>query len=295
MGVLLPATVPLPHDVRDALAMRADRLLGFASRVDWYDRVPSTNDLADRAAAAGAGHGFVVAAEAQSSGRGRQGHVWFSPSGAGLYVSVVLRPTALSPGGDDHPATLSRTGRGFCPAVMASSITLTAGVALAEALRAATGLPVDIKWPNDLVIGPRKVCGILAEAAAAGDRLEHVVLGFGINVLPVAYPQDIAGRATSLETELGRPADRALVLAESLARLAECLRELVERGFDGLLDRWRLLSPSSTGTQVHVLAAGEWEPAVTSGVDDDGALLVRRGTAVQRVVAGEIGWPSPRG
>ena len=115
-------------------------------------------------------------------------------------------------------------------------MTLTAGVALADALRAATGLPAAIKWPNDLVIGHRKVCGILAEGAAIGETLRHVILGFGVNVLASAYPDEIADRATSIEAELGRPVDRGAVFAESLACLAERLRQISAGGFDAVLD-----------------------------------------------------------
>ena len=271
----------LPADFREALAARAQRLRGFASQVAWYDAVSSTNDVAERAAASGAPHGTVVAADFQEAGRGRMGRSWFSPSGAGLYVSVVIRPSELQPG----------MGAGSVSA--AASVTLTAGVALAEALRASTGIDAAIKWPNDLVIGRRKVCGILAEAAAGAGGLHHVILGYGINVLPAAYPRDIADRATSIETELGRAVDRAAVFAESLACLGERLRELAAGGFPAILDRWRSLSPSSVGHRVQVVSGSGWAEATTAGIDRDGALLVRAGGATdspRRVVAGEVIW-----
>jgi BirA family transcriptional regulator, biotin operon repressor / biotin---[acetyl-CoA-carboxylase] ligase len=274
-----PATArDLPRDFREALARRADRLGGLASRVTWYESVSSTNDLADRAASAGAGHGTVVAAESQESGRGRMGRAWHSPPGAGLYVSVVLRPEQVF-------------GTAPAGALAGSSwITLTAGVALAEALRASTGLPAAIKWPNDLVVGPRKLCGILAEAATSGSGLRHIVLGFGINVLSAAYPPDIAHRATSIEAELGRTVDRAAVFAESLACLAERLRQLTAGGFDAILDVWRTLSLSSIGARVEVASPAGWLEATTAGVDRDGALLVKAGGTVRRVIGGEVRW-----
>jgi BirA family biotin operon repressor/biotin-[acetyl-CoA-carboxylase] ligase len=268
----------LPREFQDALSRRADRLGGLASRVLWYESVSSTNDVADRAASGGAGHGTVVAAECQESGRGRMGRAWYSPPGAGLYVSVVLRPDEV----------FGTTPAGALAG--ASWITLTAGVAIAEALRASTALPAGIKWPNDVVVGPRKLCGILAESATSGSGSGHVVLGFGINVLSAAYPPDIADRATSIEAELGRAVDRPAVFAESLACLAERLRQLTAGGFDAILDLWRTLSPSSIGARVEVVAPEGWLEATTAGVDRDGALLVNVGGTVRRVIAGEVRW-----
>jgi BirA family transcriptional regulator, biotin operon repressor / biotin---[acetyl-CoA-carboxylase] ligase len=268
----------LPPDFRGALTSRAARLAGFAARVAWYDAVASTNDVADRAAWAGAAHGTVVAAEFQELGRGRMGRTWFSPPGAGLYVSVVVRPVEIGAGAWGGSVSA------------ASSVTLTAGVAIAEALRTATGLEVAVKWPNDLVVGRRKVCGILAEGAAGSTGLQHVVLGYGINVLPAAYPPDIADRATSIEAELGRPVDRASVFAESLAYLAEGFRELAAGGFPAILDRWRALSPSCTGQPIEVPSGDGWVEAVTAGLDVDGALLATVAGVTRRVIAGEVRW-----
>jgi BirA family biotin operon repressor/biotin-[acetyl-CoA-carboxylase] ligase len=270
----------LPRDFADALASRADRLRGFASPVIWYDTVSSTNDLAGRAALAGAGHGTVVAADCQESGRGRMGRTWHSPPGAGLYVSAVLRPGEMG---------VADSGTGVAAA---SRITLTAGIACAEALRNATGLPSAIKWPNDVVVGIRKVCGILAEAASSNGRLQHVILGYGINVLAASYPPEIAERATSIEAELWRSVDRAAVFAESLACLAERLRQLSAGGFSAMLDAWRSLSPSSTGARVEIGTPAGRAQAVTAGIDGDGALLARTGGTVRRVVAGEVRWLS---
>jgi BirA family biotin operon repressor/biotin-[acetyl-CoA-carboxylase] ligase len=275
-----PMPRDLPHDFAIALARRADRLGGFASRVEWYESLPSTNDVADRMAAAGAAHGTVVSAESQQSGRGRLGRSWHSPPGAGLYVSVVLRPVEIFGGA----AVDSLFG--------ASWITLTAGVALAQALRRASGLPATIKWPNDLVVGLRKVCGILAEASTMGGELRHTILGFGVNVLASSYPPEIADRATSIEAELGRSADRAEVFGESLATLAERLRQLSTGGFEAILETWRTLSPTSKGCRVEIASSGGWAEAVTAGLDRDGALLVKAGDTVRRVVAGEVRWHS---
>ncbi len=274
---------PVPDDIVSALAARSGRLAGFAARLVYFETTSSTNDVADRLAAEGAAHGTVVVADAQQSGRGRMGRTWFSPPGAGLYVSVVLRAADLA----GQPAAPVSAG-----VSVASAVSLTAGVALSEGIRTASGLPASIKWPNDLVVERRKLCGILAEASAtAGLGLRHVVLGYGINIRPAAYPPDIAARATSLEGELGRSVDRAEVLAETLGTLAEWLRRVRAGGFEAMLARWRELSPSSSGARVEVVeSGGGWIAGTTAGVDDDGALLVSVGGSVRRVIAGEVRW-----
>ncbi len=278
-----PRPGSLPPEFADALARRAGRLGGLALPVVWYDTVSSTNDVADHLASGGAAHGTVVAADCQQSGRGRMGRAWHSPPGAGLYVSVVLRPASFI--GPAERGTMSA----------ASRVTLTAGVALADALRAATGLPAEIKWPNDLVVGPRKVCGILAEGAASGETLHHVILGYGVNALASAYPPEIADRATSIEAELGRAVDRGAVFAESLACLVERLRQVAAGGFDAVLDAWRALSPSSVGARVQISTGAGWVDAVTAGLDADGALVVRAEGSLRRVIAGEVRWTARAG
>src|SRR5262249_594491 len=152
------------------LAAAASRLGPLASEVMWYAEVPSTNDVAAACAERGAGEGCVIVADTQTAGRGRHGRSWCSPPGAGLYVSLVLRPLP-------HALPL---------------LTVGAGVAVAEGIRAATGLAPALKWPNDVYVGSRKLAGILAEAGAAPDGAQHVVLGVGINLLPAAYPGEMA-------------------------------------------------------------------------------------------------------
>jgi BirA family transcriptional regulator, biotin operon repressor / biotin---[acetyl-CoA-carboxylase] ligase len=267
----------VPPDVMGELRRVSDRLGALAHRVHWLATTGSTNDVAARLADLGAEEGTVVVAEAQTAGRGRHGRAWFSPRGAGLYVSLVLRPSGtrgVSSG--DNPAAL---------------LTIAAGVAIAEGIRAATGLPAEIKWPNDVVIGGRKLAGILAEAVAqAGWPPIIVVVGFGVNVQPAAYPPELAARATSIEAETNRPADRAVVLAEILAAMAERYADLRSGRFDAILSAWRGLARSLVAARV------EWDgPAgvirgCAEGVDDRGALLVRVGDRVERIVAGEVRW-----
>jgi BirA family biotin operon repressor/biotin-[acetyl-CoA-carboxylase] ligase len=173
---------------------------------------------------------------------------------------------------------------------------LAAGVALAEAVATATGLPVDVKWPNDLYVARRKLAGILAEAAPrlgsgqAGAVVETIVLGYGVNVGPMSYPPELRDRATSLESELGRHVDRALVLAESLVSLARRYDDLLGGRFDAILDAWRARAPAATGARVSWATASGVSSGVTAGIDDEGALLVRVGDRIEKIVAGEVTW-----
>jgi BirA family biotin operon repressor/biotin-[acetyl-CoA-carboxylase] ligase len=247
----------------------------FGSPFHYYDEVGSTNDLAMRAAERGEPEGSVFVAGAQTAGRGRLGRTWFSPAGAGLYASTIIRRALLAP-----------------------RITLAGGVAVAEGIRAATALPVEIKWPNDVVAvgsagfrGRRKLAGILAEAVSDGQQLQHIVLGYGINLLPAAFPPELAGRATSIESELGRTVDAGAVLAQTLVALNRAVMEIEKSGPAALLARWLALAPSASGTRI------EWDgpggitrTGVTAGLAPDGALLARTAAGIDRILSGEIRW-----
>ena len=256
-----------PDDFVEPLARASDRLGPFGRQMLWYQDVPSTNDLAAALAERGAREGCVVVANAQSAGRGRQGRSWVSPIGAGLYVSVVLRPAE-----DTRPL-----------------LTIAAGVGVADGIETATGLVPELKWPNDLFICGRKVAGVLAEAtsSAAGTC---VVLGFGINVSPAAYPPEVADRATSLERELGRAVDRGLLLAECLCGLADRYQDLANGRRDGVVEAWRGRAASMRGRSVQWNEAGVACEGVADSIDLTGALVVRTDAGLARVTAGEIQW-----
>ena len=261
-------TTRVPADIEEALARAGSRLGRFEGQLSWHEEVGSTNDLAIAAAEAAAPDGLVVAANAQSAGRGRVTRTWSSPPGAGLYVSVVLRPagTALQ------------------------LLTIAAGVAIAEGIHAASALDVFVKWPNDVYAGPRKLAGILAEAGSSGGTVDYVVLGFGINVRAAAYPPDIAARATSLERELGRSVDRGLVLAECLAALSNRYEMLQHGAGEDVIAAWRSRAATHMGRMV------EWDTergarrGVAEDIDSTGALLVRLDEQIVRVISGEVRW-----
>jgi BirA family biotin operon repressor/biotin-[acetyl-CoA-carboxylase] ligase len=271
----LQAPAEPPAEVSRQLDRVRDRLGTIGGRILWLETAGSTNDVAAHLAQIGAEEGTIVVAEAQTSGRGRHGRVWFSPPGAGLYVSVILRPSDQMMRNRESPASL---------------LTLAAGVAIAEAVRAATALPAEIKWPNDVVIGRRKLAGILAEAASQGGDLQFVVLGFGVNLQSTAYPAELRSRATSIEAETSRPADRALVLTEILACIAERYRDLRAQRFDAILCAWRGLAPSLRAALVEWDSPNGLVRGRAADIDEQGALLVRVGEKLERIVSGEVRW-----
>jgi BirA family biotin operon repressor/biotin-[acetyl-CoA-carboxylase] ligase len=259
---------PLPSELAEALARAGDRLGIFGRDLLWYGDVTSTNDLAAAMAERGAPEGTVVSANAQHAGRGRYGRTWSSPAGAGLYVSTVLRPQPR----------------------IASLITIAAGVAIAEAIQAATGLVTRVKWPNDIYAGDRKLAGVLAEATGGAAGLQHVVLGCGINVMPAAYPPDVAARATSIEGELGRAADRGLLLAELLSSLAFRYEQLRSGQSGSVTNAWRARAAHSFGRAVRWDAAGNMLEGIAENIDEGGALVVRTRSGIEHVISGELTW-----
>ena len=181
-------------------------------------------------------------------------------------------------------------------AAAAPLLTLAGGVAVAEGIRAATGLPVHIKWPNDIVVEAgtpvrrRKLAGILAEASTGADGLQHVILGFGINLRSAAFPSELSDRATSVETELGRAPESGRVLAETLVALNVRAAQLGAGDSAPVLDRWRSLAPSAQGTAVEWETPDGMRSGVSAGIADDGALLVRIGGRIERIISGELRW-----
>lgn len=256
----------IPEELAAPLAALRHTRPDIRLDVRWHASVTSTMDLAVAAAEGDTAHGFVVAAGEQTAGRGRRGHTWQSPPNAGLYFSMVVRPSA-------H-ATASLP-----------LLTLAAGVGVREGIRGATGLAPDLKWPNDVIVGRRKLAGILAEAVALRTSQQAVVVGVGVNVQAAAYPPDVAARATSLEDELGRGVDRGAVLAAVLLGLWDSVAAL-ERNPGDILQAWRAASPSAAGTRV------EWDAThgITAGIDDTGALLLRTSLGTERIIAGELQW-----
>ena len=234
-----------------------------------FESLPSTNTEAARQAALGAPEGLCVVAREQTAGRGRRERSWVSPKDAGLYLSVVLRPTL--------------------EARLWPLITLAAALAVRDALGDACGLEADIKWPNDLLAGGRKLCGILAETAD-GPRGRAVVLGVGVNLRRGSFPEELNDTATSVEEQTGRApdAERLLeALTRSLAHFYETLH--ATGGAEEILRAWQHHSTYAHNRRVRVALAEETFEGATRGLDPDGALRVETddGT-VRNVTAGDV-------
>ena len=232
---------------------RKGRLLGY--RIVHLEAATSTNDVAKELAHSGAKEGLVIIAESQSRGRGRRGAVWVSPRG-GLWLSVILRP-ALKP--EEVPR-----------------MAIVGAVAVAEAVEQLLGLRPRIKWPNDLLLGGKKFCGILAESSIKGDRLEFVVLGVGINanVELDGLPEGVRESATSLSHELGRPISRRRLLEALLDRLEYHYRLLLQGRFLRVLEKWKTLD-ITLGRRVVALSPEGRIVGEAVDVDRDGSLILR--------------------
>lgn len=240
----------------------------FAGKLHFSPVTESTNTDALAAAHAGVEHGSVWFADAQRSGRGRGDHAWHSAAGEGLYVSVLLRPPI--------------------PAVRLPLVPLAAGLAAAGAILAVTGHAVDLRWPNDLLIGPRKAGGILVEAKSQGSGVAFAVAGIGINVHQCAFDPALGTSATSLDLEAGRRISRQQVLVSLLKSLErETLSLLEPASVTAILARVEQASTWIRGRRVEVHGPQACT-GVTDGLDEHGFLRVRTATGLVTVQTGGI-------
>jgi BirA family biotin operon repressor/biotin-[acetyl-CoA-carboxylase] ligase len=241
----------------------------FTPNVLRFDSLPSTNTEAARQAAEGAPEGLCVVAREQTAGRGRRERAWASPKDAGLYFSVVLRP---------------RLGASEWPLV-----TLAAALAVRDALEEECGLGADIKWPNDLLAGGRKLCGILAEAVETRAGRACVV-GIGINLNDRAFPPEIADSATSVEAQAGAAPDPETLLRALTRSLARHDAQLhAEGGAARVVEEWETRSSYARGRRVRVALDGETFEGTTHGLEPDGALRVETDAREIRIVrAGDV-------
>jgi BirA family biotin operon repressor/biotin-[acetyl-CoA-carboxylase] ligase len=236
----------------------------------YFPEIDSTNLYARQLAENGAQEGEIVIAEAQTQGRGRLGRPWQSPPLANLYFSVILRPQLLP----EH----------------APQITLMAAVALAETVASFIPQSATIKWPNDILVGGKKLAGILTEAACDSERLHYVILGIGVNLnyRLAAMPDEIRTRATSVAELTGKSVRRESFLRRLIHDLDRCYGELEESGFALLAPRWEAHF-DLRGKQVRVELLDQVVAGRAIGIDRDGALLVEDELgAVKRVIAGDV-------
>lgn len=234
----------------------------------YFDRIGSTNSEAKRLAAEGAPEGTLVVAEAQTGGRGRLGREWASPAG-GIWISLVLRPNMAL-----HRASL---------------FTLAAAVAAREATRLTAGIKAGIKWPNDLLVGGKKLAGILTEVSAETDRVNFLVLGVGLNANLSAndFPAELQDSATSVLLETGRLLDRPAWIKAFLTLMEACYDGAESDGFNEVLDAWRRYSVT-LGKKVCVRTAGGMVAGEALDISELGALLIRTEDGVQEIFSGEV-------
>jgi BirA family transcriptional regulator, biotin operon repressor / biotin---[acetyl-CoA-carboxylase] ligase len=230
------------------------------------ESLPSTNTELARLASEGAVEGVAIVADEQTAGRGRLQRAWSSPKGVGLYFSILLRPTIP---------------QNYWPL-----ITFMAAIAVGDALREACDLQTDIKWPNDILSGERKICGILAEAidTPAG---RAVIVGIGINLTQNAFPPELVNMATSVSEATGRPPDREQILAALLDALSRWYPLLEDPG--QILDVWSNRSSYAMGKLVQVGNGEDVWRGTTCGVESDGALRLRiTNGEIKLVRAGDV-------
>ncbi|MGA3292642.1 MAG: biotin--[acetyl-CoA-carboxylase] ligase [Candidatus Acidiferrales bacterium] len=252
--------------------MLTHRLYGtpFARRIYHFFKTDSTNSVALRLGEAGEPHGTIVLAEEQTAGRGRAGRSWTSERSAGIYCSILLRPP-VSP-------------------AHAPLLTLVAGLAARDAAADDLDALPDIRWPNDLLVGGRKFCGILTEMHAEPDRIHYAVIGIGVNVNQTKMPGELADTATSLRIATGKVHSRLELLIRLLRHLDRYYNEFLADGALPIIRRFAQVSTYYEGKRVRITTATESFTGITAGLEPSGVLRVARddGRGIEPVLSGDV-------
>ncbi|MFH1312018.1 MAG: biotin--[acetyl-CoA-carboxylase] ligase [Candidatus Eisenbacteria bacterium] len=252
-------------DIRTALAGHVP-----GREVYTFGKITSTNDVATALARGGAAEGTLVVAEEQSRGRGRQGRQWHSPPGTGLWFSIVLRPVVEA---------------ADCPA-----ISLAVALGVSGMLRRRHAVKAKIKWPNDIMVNGRKICGILTEGEFIGSKVSFIVVGVGLNVLTEVeeFPPEIRDIATSLKLESPGVTGRTRVLADLLESIEREYSRFCTGGFEEI--RQEILEHSFlVGRLIRVVTGGGEVEGIAHDIDEVGALIVRKDDgSLERVIAGDV-------
>ena len=238
-------------------------------QVVYYDETDSTNNQAKAAGEKGEVHGTLFVADRQTAGKGRRGRGWESPSGNSVSVTILLRPEI--------------------PPVKAPMLTLVMALAVADGIRDVLGVDAGIKWPNDIVLNKKKICGILTEMSTEIDYINYVVIGVGINVNQETFPDEIKETATSLKVETGKPVKRAGVIAAVMERFEQYYEQFVQQeDLSGIREAYEACLVNRD-RDVRVLdPAGAYE-AHAKGINDTGELIVVLPDGTEReIYAGEV-------
>ena len=254
-------------DMEALRAFFAGRVIG--RRIEYREETGSTNTEALRLALEGTPEGTVVVADAQTEGRGRLDRTWESPPSKNLYLSVVLRPDI--------------------PAVTASLVPLMTGVAVADVLSQHCPGRVRLKWPNDVLVGGKKICGMLTEMRPRGDRVQFLIVGIGLNVnmRKLDFPPGLRDTATSLQIETDCELDRLDVAVRLFEALERWYRIFLGGGRDAIREAW-LRVADIVGRRVEVVCGDAVQRGTVAGLDASGALLLEGEAGMQQVLAGDV-------
>ncbi len=254
-----------PDEIQEAIS--TERL---GKKIHWFETLPSTNIRAQELARQGAAEGEIVLAEGQTQGKGRAGRSWVSPPYLNLYLSLILRPTL--------------------PPSCTPQITLMAGVALADTIHSFLPSPPEIKWPNDILVGGKKIAGILTESCCEADGVVFVVVGIGVNLnFPrELMPKAIQNQATSFLILTQKTVDRDTFTSRLIQDLDQCYGVLEGKGFPFIAKRWESYF-RLRGKRVRVDMPDGSVQGKAMGIDTDGALILEgEGGHRERIVAGDV-------
>lgn len=226
-----------------------------------YEETDSTNNRAKQNSTAQDGSIFI--AETQTDGRGSHERCWASPKGSGIWLSVLLKPNI--------------------PPITVSQITLVAGLAVCRAV----GIGSMIKWPNDIVINGKKLCGILTEMSAVNNSVNHVVCGIGINVNTAEFDEEIANRATSMHLESGLIYDRNKIIAKLLNEFEYCYKKFLDGGLETIIDEYKKHC-ITLGREVNVIYNSKTVTGNAVDVTNNGLLVVKTTDGIIEVTSGEV-------
>jgi len=235
--------------------------------IRWLESVDSTNDEAKRWAQQGAPDGAVVVAEVQTKAKGRLGRQWASAASVSVEMSFIFRPDI--------------------PPVHAPAINFTAALGVCAAINEVCGVDAGIKWPNDVVYGGKKLCGILTEMSSDMDHIEYVVCGMGVNTNQTSFPEEIASKAVSLRMLTGGTVNRAQLCAAEIEQVNRYYKKYVKGGMAAIIDEYTEKS-SVVGKEIIVVGGQETYRGRCKGFADDGAILVETQGETRHLHAGEV-------